>query len=48
MLKSKLHFFTNLLSFVLLVTALVLSTQEAEHYVSEEKLWVKQSWNFWK
>ena len=48
MLKSKLHFFMNFVSFCLLVTSITVMIQEAEHYTGQEKLWEKESWNFWK
>jgi hypothetical protein len=46
MLKSKLTFFIQFLTFCLLVASLVFIIQEADYYVGAENLWKADSWNF--
>lgn len=44
MLKSKLTFFVQFLTFCLLVASLVFIIQEAEYYVGSENLWKAATW----
>ena len=44
MLKSKLTFFFQFVTFCLLVASLVFIIQEAEHYVDSDNLWKVETW----
>lgn len=44
MLKSKLTFAVQFVTFCLLVASLVFIIQEAEHYVGSENLWEVKTW----